>query len=219
MALVTLVREEMQGVLPPVCIRCGSPGVPQRRVRFLWYPPKAHFLILLGWLPWAFTLVAFRQEARIPVPVCDRHKNHWLRRRLAVLVAPPACATGFVLCMLLSAAVAEWRGLFKFVQGIGLLLYVSVPIVIVVGLVLYLRSTRAVGIGHDSIEIVNVHQGFADALRQHRRVAQDEGGRSAETASPDRTADEPGPVQVRQTRPGRPSREGSGPPRFDDYSR
>ena len=59
--------------LPDVCMRCGAPSVARPIKTFSWMPYWARMI------PFGF---AFMKRQRVPIPLCERHKNHWTIRYL-----------------------------------------------------------------------------------------------------------------------------------------
>ena len=60
-------------VLPDVCMKCGAPAAARPMKTFSWVPYWAR-MIPFG--------IAFMKRRRVPIPLCERHKNHWMIRYL-----------------------------------------------------------------------------------------------------------------------------------------
>jgi len=61
--------------VPDVCMKCGAPSTVRPMKTFSWMPYWARFM------PYWIGL-AFMKRRRVPVPLCDQHKNHWTIRYL-----------------------------------------------------------------------------------------------------------------------------------------
>jgi hypothetical protein len=81
MAQLRLGRYEAEeGELPSVCMRCGAPATATKSKQFSWHPQWVLVLILAGLLPWAIVALILTKRMRVRVPLCQKHKNHWLWR-------------------------------------------------------------------------------------------------------------------------------------------
>lgn len=72
-------------ILPPLCVRCGSPadGKPVEK-NFYWHHPALYLVILAGVLIYAIVALVVRKSIKVRVPLCARHAQ---RRSLAVTLA------------------------------------------------------------------------------------------------------------------------------------
>ena len=61
--------------VPDVCMKCGAPSTVRPIKTFSWMPYWARFM------PYWIGL-AFMKRRRVPVPLCEQHKNHWTIRYL-----------------------------------------------------------------------------------------------------------------------------------------
>src|SRR5258707_9669465 len=96
MAQIRLSRYEAEeGMLPPICVRCGAPATRYKGVGFSTLADWFYLLVLFILWPLAVLAVLLRQRVRFLLPVCDGHRNHWRWRR-AVLV----CCFVLVVCYL-----------------------------------------------------------------------------------------------------------------------
>jgi hypothetical protein len=63
-------------MLPPFCIKCGSPdGVKPRSCKMYWHEPWVYLLILAGLLVYIIAALVMRQSATVHVHLCERHRN------------------------------------------------------------------------------------------------------------------------------------------------
>src|SRR5579871_4414997 len=79
--------------LPEVCMRCGAPATVVRSRKFSWQPQWVIVLLFFGLLPYLIVAIILTKRARVEVPLCDTHKNHW-RWRLFFLIGGPLILVG-----------------------------------------------------------------------------------------------------------------------------
>jgi hypothetical protein len=84
MADLTLSRYELHArPLPAVCACCGDPVVAVwKQKTFSWYPRWVFITILAGLLIFAIVAMVTTKKAAMAVPLCLKHKNHFLNRAL-----------------------------------------------------------------------------------------------------------------------------------------
>src|SRR3954447_19514028 len=81
MATVRLTWHEVsEGLLPPVCMKCGAPSTGHAKKTFSWHPPWVIVLILGGLLPWAIVAAILTKRMTVRAPMCPAHRSHWLGR-------------------------------------------------------------------------------------------------------------------------------------------
>jgi hypothetical protein len=85
MPQIRLDREDADGRLPMVCMRCGEPATVTRSRNMSWCPPWVGVLFLAGLVPYVIVAMILTKRTRVIVPLCDAHKGHWLYRLLIVL--------------------------------------------------------------------------------------------------------------------------------------
>lgn len=73
--------------LPELCMKCGAPPSVRKSKNFSWYPSWVGVLLLAGLIPYVIVAAILTKKCRVEVPLCDRHKNHWLMRQLLVLLS------------------------------------------------------------------------------------------------------------------------------------
>src|SRR5438105_7275949 len=61
--------------LPDLCMSCGARAAVRPIKTFSWMPYWARFM------PYWIGL-AFMKRRRVPIPLCEQHKNHWTIRYL-----------------------------------------------------------------------------------------------------------------------------------------
>jgi hypothetical protein len=83
MAQIQLGRYEAEeGELPTLCLRCGAPATLFKAKRFAWHPSWVYFLIPVAALPFFVAAALLTRRMRVLAPLCNAHKNHWVRREL-----------------------------------------------------------------------------------------------------------------------------------------
>jgi hypothetical protein len=83
MARIRVYRDETDGgEFPRHCARCGSEADTDRAHTFSWVPEWVLIIILGGLLPWLIVTAILRKTMRVTLPLCHRHRNHWLNRQL-----------------------------------------------------------------------------------------------------------------------------------------
>jgi hypothetical protein len=85
MAVIRLGSRSEYGELPEVCMRCGAPATAFKDKNFSWHPPWVIVLILVNLIVYAIVALALTKRRRVRVPLCDRHKNHWLWRQFVIV--------------------------------------------------------------------------------------------------------------------------------------
>ncbi len=71
--------------LPELCMKCGAPATLRKDKTFSWYPPWVGVLLLAGLIPFLIVALILTKRSRVEVPLCDRHKGHWMIRQLVVI--------------------------------------------------------------------------------------------------------------------------------------
>jgi hypothetical protein len=151
--------------LPDVCMRCGEPSTVRPVKSFRWMPPWARFVPpIVG--------VWFIKRRRAPIPLCDKHKNHWLIPRL--IGYGGAGVLVLLVVALLMTVVADAGNKPSAVPPlISLLIIVLTGVLFVAWLItmIVLAVTRinAVEITDDTITLKNVHSDFTRAYREMTR--------------------------------------------------
>jgi len=80
MAKVRVELHEADGRLPHKCMCCGEEASITKTRNMAWCPPWTVVLILAGLLPYAIVVLILTKRARVQVPLCAKHANHWLKR-------------------------------------------------------------------------------------------------------------------------------------------
>jgi hypothetical protein len=76
-------KERVTMPLPHVCVRCGHPSDTYVEKKFAWWPAWSYVLMILSPLGWALVVMLFLiQRMTVRLPVCNRHRNPWLRMQL-----------------------------------------------------------------------------------------------------------------------------------------
>jgi len=157
MARIMLWENETDSrCLPGVCMACGSPATSHESKTFSWSPPWTRYVPIAGFILY-YTMM---RHMRVEVPLCDRHRNYWLVRRLWMWVPFAILVLGGVgLVMLLGAAGAEEA--IGITMLLGLLCFTAWLFVVVILQSIMIQPTE---ITDRSISLKCVHEDFANAL-------------------------------------------------------
>lgn len=116
MTTIRLAHVEAQGQLPQICLRCGVSASSTVSQTFTWCPGWVSYLFFLGGLPYFIVAAHLTQRARLQLPMCPAHLNHWRKRSRAVLISFFA-----LLAFLIVGYFALESGLIYFMACIGFL--------------------------------------------------------------------------------------------------
>jgi hypothetical protein len=147
--------------LPDVCMKCGAPAVARPMKTFSWMPVWARMMPPI-------IAMFFVKRRRVPMPMCEQHKNYWTVRYLIgfgglglflllliggiFLLAVDEHGAGGVLGLLCLAA-----------SGLVFLALLVALIVLSVGQIGVFEITD------DSIVLKNIHPDFKQAYREMTR--------------------------------------------------
>ena len=152
-------------VLPDVCMRCSAP---------VFGPADEDVLVdalLARMIPFGF---AFMKRRHVPIPLCERHKNHWMIRYLfgfgglALLLV-----LLFGAIALLVAATTAATPRTDSLMALGLVLLTGAGVVLLAWLitmiVLAVTQINVFEITDDSIVLTNISPDFTQAYREQRQ--------------------------------------------------
>jgi len=201
MARVFLSRKEIdEGALPNLCMRCGQPATLIESKRFYWglnWQMRLLFLSAacggpLFWVPLLLIPTRLRQ-VHVPVPLCQRHRNHWLPLQIILFagIGIPAILIflmivfGTIACSLdpqtpqarSAAGIAVWL----FPPTLAIVLMTVFP-----AFILDMKSIRVTLIDDQSIHLIGVAREFAERLQEGRRKGSWTKPEARESCSPQR---------------------------------
>jgi hypothetical protein len=147
--------------LPDLCMTCGAPSTVRPMKTFSWMPYWARFMPpIIG--------MAFIKRRRVPVPLCEQHKNHWTIRYLVVLGGLALFALLLVCGFMLIAADEHGAG-----AVLGMLMLAGGGLTFIAWLIaaIYLGVTQinVVEITEDTIVLKNISPDFTMAYREQTR--------------------------------------------------
>jgi hypothetical protein len=183
MATVKLFTGEVQeGQLPPVCMRCGAPATVFKWKRFSWGPEWVMILLVVGLLVLtplfviALILIPFvLRTMPVHVPLCARHRNHWLPLQVILYGGLSLLALGTTTAIILWLTARPGD---DFLTELGGWLCVGTGVIFVFLLfpaaVLHMRTIRAVEITDHSITLIKVAKKFVRAVEEGPELASDE---------------------------------------------
>jgi phosphoglycerol transferase MdoB-like AlkP superfamily enzyme len=176
-ATVTPYKRELErGELPSVCMGCGEPASLIKNKRFSWGPGWVMALLIVGavcvgplfWV--AFILIPFfLKRMLVPVPLCERHRNHWLPLQILLfggiaVVAVLLCLTITLIVIYSGARSPRWELVLWSGYGtIGFLVAMIFP-----AAVLQTRVIRPIEITDQRITLANVAKDFVFMVQEKR---------------------------------------------------
>jgi hypothetical protein len=181
MASVTLSRKECEeGELPSICMRCGEPAMLIKKKLFTWMPAWVMLLLVFGAVcfgtafpkasPVALILIpVLRKKMRVPVPLCERHRNHWLPLQGMVLFG----GIGVLLLFFSTfaffiVALGHNERISQLVERFWFGTFVFLIIMVFSGAILQTRLIRPTKINSQSITLTNVAKRFIESLPELR---------------------------------------------------
>jgi hypothetical protein len=147
--------------LPELCMKCGAPSTVRTMKNFSWTPYWARFM------PWMIRM-AFMKRRRVPVPLCEQHKNHWMFGYVIGLGGLAVLLGLFFGGMALLANDENGAGGvigYLCLAGAGLFLVVWLIALIVLAFI----QISVVEITDDTIVLKHVSPDFAQAYREQTR--------------------------------------------------
>jgi hypothetical protein len=179
MARVRLSRHEVEeGALPFVCLRCGAPATLTRYKTFSWHPNWIDWFLVIGLLCFTPLLIAgvvlsfaMAERMRVPVPLCEAHKNHWRWRSWFIY-------GGLALFAVLGiGALVFWGSTIKsqheaLKAAAGWLCAATGVLALawlIAAAIVQNKAIRAIEITEQSITLIKASPDFAEALAQERR--------------------------------------------------
>ncbi len=175
MAEIRLRRYEVEeDLLPSSCMCCGEDASVHKTKTFAWHPQWVLVLILVGVLFYVVAALILTRRMTVRVPLCERHRNHFLLRAwlaygglgLLLLVAVLAIA---LLASADRGASGEALGFTVCGGGalLGLVWLIALAIMQQAGI-------RPVEITDRGIRLANVGDEFVEAMEDERDRLRDE---------------------------------------------
>jgi small-conductance mechanosensitive channel len=165
MATTRLGRYEVErDALPDLCMRCGAPATIHKNRNFSWYPPWIAVTILAGLLVFFILAMVLTKRMKVSVPLCDKHRNHWLSRSLLVGLSFLLILGMVVGAIVLSANVQN--------DTVSLIAWLTVAVAFVSWLIVAViaqgTAIKPIEITDRSITLKGVAKEFADAVLEER---------------------------------------------------
>jgi hypothetical protein len=149
--------------LPEVCMKCGAPAVLRKNKQFSWYPGWIALTLLVAWPIFLILVVVLTKRRRMRVPLCAKHKNHWLWPPLITLslfLVPMALGFAALILMDNRGNDTMW-GVLCASSLIGFVAW------LIVALIIQNRTIRPTQIDDDqTIRLVSVSPVFVDAYTE-----------------------------------------------------
>jgi hypothetical protein len=167
MATVRLrLRECREDGLPDVCMQCGDPARHFKDRQFSWYPKWILALLPLGLLPCAIVVSIMTWRRMVTVPLCEAHRNHWLKRQL---IGVGALFGTIALIIVLFVGASELDPKMDTLGPVASILALVLLIAMIVVLAVAAAGTiQPTEITERTITLKNVGQTFVDALEDFR---------------------------------------------------
>jgi hypothetical protein len=151
--------------LPPVCMSCGTNAALIVKRRFGWFPPWVLILIPFGVLPYIIVGEILKKRAKVEVPLCARHKNHFKTRQWVGLAGLVALMILVGLTCVAGAVIAPQK---EGLGGIICLSFIPLAVLYAIGFAIVdsritIHPTR---IDDDGIELTNVSDDFVTAFEE-----------------------------------------------------
>jgi hypothetical protein len=171
MAEVLIDRRELEQFgLPPVCMCCGAPATVWKKKKFSYTPSWVWILLLAGILPLLIVSLIITERLTVAAPLCERHKNHWRWRTLAVVGGLVAILV-FLVALTMLAASLEKAGKGDLLGGTFCLggLALGTPW-LVLAIVLQETSVRSGEINKRTLLVKGVAEEFRASFREYERA-------------------------------------------------
>ena len=154
-----------EDALPDVCMKCGAPAVVRPVKQFSWVPLWARFIPPI-------IAVFFIKRRRVPIPLCEQHKNHWTMRYVIGIGG-----ILLLLGMFMGGGVLYGANVDNDPNGpltmLGGLLLAAAGVLFIAWLItiiaLAATQIQVAEITDDTILLKNVHYDFTQAYREHAR--------------------------------------------------
>jgi hypothetical protein len=173
--------------LPPTCARCGAKAVVSPPKRFAWSPSWLPMLILLGAPGLLIYLVLAASLARyriVPLPLCERHRNYWLTRKLFFWSGLAALVLFGPLAITL-AVISDDRGLTDDLIPFAILGTIGAALVwLITAAIVQSVSIRATEITEHAIALTGLSPEFVEAVRDARSGDEEEDAEDEEDEPP-----------------------------------
>jgi hypothetical protein len=212
MATIKLYIDELEeGSLPCRCMCCGEHAALFKPTMFSWSPGWVMALVVAGllcsgplFLVGLILIPLLLQRMQVPVPLCDRHRNHWLPVKVVLfgglsIFALLVYAT-FVLYTTSGGAnkartaLAGWFCFGTFLFFAALIFSVAL---------LQSSTIRAVQITDKSITLTNISRRFIEAFEGEEE--EDERPRPQGRPAPTPRQERPAPREITEAQPAAPA--------------
>jgi hypothetical protein len=199
MAQIRLSKDEADGHLPAVCMRCGQEATTTTSKRMQWCPPWVGALILFGLLPYLIVAVILTRRATVQAPFCEDHKRHWFNRALLMWSTFFLFGLVGVGGLVLVGSLENQQLKEQLMPFSGLTCLVGVVGWLIIVIVCQNMGIRPKEITDDEILLTGVSDAFVEAVtegdreRKERRAARrrEGGGRWRDDADADDDGDAP----------------------------
>lgn len=171
MAQIRVRKREADGEhFPTICMRCGARAEGLIDHSFEWHPPWVTQLGALSPLIWSIAEQLYQKTFLVSVPLCDRHANHWMIRKLFFWLGLFCSICFGAIAVILADLLDPGDG-----SGGGSIVIIAIVVFIVVSaawafgvLILSKTAIRAGDMTEKWVDLINVNQKFAKKWKQIR---------------------------------------------------
>jgi hypothetical protein len=149
-------------------MKCGKEATVWKRKVFDWESGRVSALRLLGPVPTGPKLM------QAQLPMCHRHRNHWLGRALFAWVVGGLLLAGFGAMLALASGGPRGGEPPRVFTVMAATSCAGLPLWVLVMFFLLATAIRPVEIDEDSITLKGVSPRFVESLEAHRRTRAEE---------------------------------------------
>jgi hypothetical protein len=181
MAQIRLDRDEVtKRQMPGICMRCDERASVYKEKKFSWFPPWIGVMLLVAWPVYLILMAVMTKRMTVSVPLCEKHKHHWLVRTVVGLVGLGLLLILLVFNIVITGMVSnagddDVTGPLLAVLWIGLgILFLAWLITLVA---MQNTAIRPNEITDETITLTGVSEAFVDAVEDARDQEEEEDSR------------------------------------------
>jgi hypothetical protein len=158
-------------------MRCDQAATVYKEKKFSWFPPWIGVMLLVAWPVYLILMAVMTKRMTVSVPLCEKHKHHWLVRTVVGLVGLGLLLILLVFNIVITGMVSNMgdddvTGPLLAVLWIGLgILFLAWLITLVA---MQNTAIRPNEITDDTITLTGVSEAFVDAVEDARDQEEEE---------------------------------------------